>query len=104
MINMWGIDAGQSNNWFYSFYMGPALFIGFSIEFYYFTEYGVEQMATQYRWLEKMLALANKPENRARWPWLITFAHRPMYCSNIDVTDCTNFMSVVSLSSFACSF
>jgi hypothetical protein len=30
-------------------------------------------------WLQQE---ANKPENRALRPWIITMCHRPMYCSN----------------------
>ena len=38
----------------------------------------------QRRWLESDLEVANK--NRALQPWLIVFAHRPMYCTTD--TDC----------------
>ncbi len=38
---------------------------------------------------------ANRPENRAQRPWIITMGHRPMYCSNDDGDDCTNFQSYV---------
>lgn len=33
------------------------------------------------------LQKANK--NRAARPWIITMGHRPMYCSNADLDDCT---------------
>lgn len=38
---------------------------------------------------------ANQPENRAVRPWIITMAHRPMYCSDDDQDDCTKFDSYV---------
>jgi len=40
-------------------------------------------------WLINDLEIANKPENRQARPWIIVFAHRPMYCSNADRDDCT---------------
>lgn len=40
---------------------------------------------------------ANKPENRAVRPWIITMAHRPMYCSDDDHDDCTKFESYVRI-------
>ena len=41
---------------------------------------------------------ANKPENRAKRPWIITMGHRPMYCSNNDKDDCTKRDGIVSSS------
>ena len=82
-------SSGKMNNMFYSFNIGPAHVIGFSSEFYYYTEYGVSQIHNQFEWLEQDLIEANKPENRAKHPWIITMAHRPMYCSTADDDDCT---------------
>lgn len=87
--------SGQINNLFYSFHIGSALVIGFSSEFYYFTNYGLKQIENQYRWLEEVLSEANKPENRCRFPWIIAMCHRPMYCSSRDDDDCTNADTIV---------
>ncbi|CAF2391579.1 unnamed protein product [Rotaria sp. Silwood2] len=81
---------GGDANHFYSFNVGPAHVIGFSTEFYYYTEYGFEQIINQYQWLEQDLIEASKPENRARQPWIITMAHKPMYCSNNNDDECLN--------------
>ena len=42
---------------------------------------------------------ASKPENRAERPWIITMAHRPMYCSNAVGDGCENHENAVSNSS-----
>jgi len=83
------------DNMFYSFNLGPAHFIGFSTEAYYFLQYGIKQVVFQYQWLEDDLKEATKPENRAKRPWIITFGHRPMYCSDDDGDDCLNNESLV---------
>lgn len=80
---------------FYSFNMGPAHIISFSSEYYFYLYYGLIQPVEQFRWLERDLIKANKPENRAKHPWIITMAHRPMYCSNDDNDDCTKHESII---------
>lgn len=90
-------STGQINNHFYSYNLGPAHIISFSTEFYFFLEYGRSQMYTQYDWLEKDLIEANKPENRAVRPWIITLGHRPMYCNTKDTDECRYRDNVVSI-------
>ncbi len=80
---------GGDSNFFYSIDIGPVHLIAFSTEFYYFFEYGFDQIARQYEWLQNDLIQANR--NRDKQPWLITMGHRPMYCTNKDKDDCTNF-------------
>ncbi|XP_064600685.1 acid phosphatase type 7-like [Liolophura sinensis] len=80
---------------FYSFNIGPVHVISFSTEFYFYIQYGIHQIFDQYVWLEEDLKEAAKPENRAERPWIITMAHRPMYCSNYDNDDCTKSESII---------
>uniref|UniRef100_A0A1L8EFG2 Purple acid phosphatase n=1 Tax=Haematobia irritans TaxID=7368 RepID=A0A1L8EFG2_HAEIR len=80
---------GQEKLW-YSFDMGPIHFVSFSTEVYYFLNYGYKLLTKQYQWLENDLKEANKPENRALRPWIITFGHRPMYCSDDKEYDCND--------------
>lgn len=68
-----------------------SLLIRYSTEVY-FTHGAVQD---QLEWLTNDLKEANKPENRAKRPWVIAFGHRPMYCSNIDNDDCATLRSVV---------
>ena len=91
MPNSDGKKFGGDNNHFYSINIGPIHLISFSTEFYYYTEYGLDQVKNQFDWLEQDLVNANKPENRLKQPWVITMGHRPMYCTNQVKDDCTNF-------------
>ncbi|XP_064621552.1 acid phosphatase type 7-like isoform X1 [Lineus longissimus] len=77
-----GGGKGDGEGFFYSFDIGPAHIIALSTEFYIYVTYGIEPALKQFAWLQKDLAEANKPENRAKRPWIITMGHRPMYCSN----------------------
>lgn len=74
---------------FYSMNIGPVHFVSINTEYYYYVQYGIDQIMNQYHWLKADLENANKPENRAKQPWIITMGHRPMYCSNNDFDDCT---------------
>lgn len=86
---------GNSEGLWYSFNMGPVHFIAIETEAYYFMNYGIKQLVKQYEWLEKDLEEANKPEVRAKRPWIVTFGHRPMFCSNKNADDCTNHESLI---------
>jgi acid phosphatase type 7 len=81
---------GDSDSLFYSFNLGPVHFIGISTEVYYFMNYGMKMLVKQFAWLEADLKEATKPENRKARPWIITFGHRPMYCSNDNGNDCAH--------------
>ncbi|XP_010631158.1 acid phosphatase type 7 isoform X4 [Fukomys damarensis] len=84
---------GNSEGLWYSWDLGPAHIISFSTEVYFFLHYGRHLLQRQFRWLESDLQKANK--NRAARPWIITMGHRPMYCSNADLDDCTKYESKV---------
>ena len=86
---------GDSEGLWYSFNVGPVHFIAIETEAYYFMNYGIKQLVKQYQWLEKDLIEANMPKNRMQRPWIVTFGHRPMYCSNANADDCTNHQSLV---------
>lgn len=86
---------GDSEGLWYSFNVGPVHFIAIETEVYYFMNYGIKLLVKQYEWLEKDLIEANIPENRIQRPWIVTFGHRPMYCSNANADDCTNHQSLV---------
>ncbi|XP_070488858.1 acid phosphatase type 7 isoform X1 [Equus przewalskii] len=78
---------GDSEGLWYSWDLGPAHIISFSTEVYFFLHYGRHLVERQFHWLESDLQKAN--QNRAARPWIITMGHRPMYCSNADLDDCT---------------
>jgi len=87
--------SGSTNNWFYSWeYMSGGAKVHFAsinteVYYVYVDQYPppdlVPQMKAQYEWLQQDLLTAK--QNGA--DWLIVYGHRPMYCSNVDGTDCT---------------
>lgn len=83
----------SDHNLFYSFDLGDAHFIAISTEFYFYTNYGWQQISNQWQWLMK--DLKNAAENRDKRPWIITMGHRPMYCSDFDGDDCTQYDSLI---------
>uniref|UniRef100_A0A8C2RJ51 Purple acid phosphatase n=1 Tax=Capra hircus TaxID=9925 RepID=A0A8C2RJ51_CAPHI len=92
---------GNTEGLWYSWDLGPAHIISFSTEVYFFLHYGRHLVERQFHWLESDLQKANK--NRAVRPWIITMGHRPMYCSNADLDDCTWHESKVSTPSLGTS-
>ncbi|XP_028294068.1 acid phosphatase type 7 isoform X2 [Gouania willdenowi] len=88
---------GNTESLWYSWNLGSAHIISLSTEVYFYLKFGLELLFRQYEWLKKDLEEANRPENRAQRPWIITMGHRPMYCSDDDQDDCTRFDSYVRL-------
>lgn len=78
-----GVGASSEGH-FYSYNVGAAHIVVYSTEFYYFVGYGWEQIERQYQWLRRDLEDANRPENRARRPWIIGVLRcaRDVYCSS----------------------
>ncbi|XP_034235851.1 acid phosphatase type 7-like [Thrips palmi] len=86
---------GDTEGLWYSFNMGPIHFIALTTEVYYNFNYGMKQLVKQFYWLEEDLKEATKLENRKQRPWIITYGHRPMYCSNDDYDDCRQHSTFV---------
>jgi hypothetical protein len=63
------------NNLFYSFDYGGVHFVAYSTE---------HDLAPQLNFISADLAAVN----RTRTPWVVAFAHRPVYCSTNDHNDC----------------
>jgi hypothetical protein len=82
----------NGNKFWYSINIALIHFVCYSTEVY-FTNGPV---AEQLEWLKQDLAEANS--NRDKQPWIIALGHRPMYCSNIDLHDCTRVKSIVRAS------
>mmetsp|Transcript_900 Transcript_900/g.2137 ORF Transcript_900/g.2137 Transcript_900/m.2137 type:complete len:440 (-) Transcript_900:327-1646(-) len=66
---------GNSTNFWYSYDTGITHFVVFSTEFVIYNQ--TDLQSAQMAWLEQDLAKVN----RTAQPWLVTLAHRPMYCS-----------------------
>ncbi|XP_045192870.2 acid phosphatase type 7-like [Mercenaria mercenaria] len=81
------------NKMWYSMDIGPVHFLSYSSEVF-FTANG-RYIESQKQWILADLAAANS--NRHIRPWIIAFGHRPMYCSNDDLDDCTLQESKVRL-------
>jgi 3',5'-cyclic AMP phosphodiesterase CpdA len=79
---------GQSSNFYYSFNIGLVHFVSYSTEFIF--EDKDDDQKAQMEFLKSDLSHLN----RTRYPWLVVFGHRPLYCSpdNSDRDDFTNFL------------
>ncbi len=53
-----GKSIGGENNHFYSINIGPIHFVLFNTEFYYYLEYGFQQIKNQFDWLKKDLEVS----------------------------------------------
>lgn len=90
------MPGGDGQGMFYSVNIGLMHLVAFNSEFFYFPKYGWKQIERQYDWLQRDLMEANKPENRAKRPWIVTMCHRPMYCSNSnDKEHCNNPLNMI---------
>ncbi|XP_062571546.1 acid phosphatase type 7-like [Saccostrea cucullata] len=69
----------------YSVDAGPVHFISYSTEVFFVDNQ--DYVCKQYNWLLEDLKKAN--QNRHNRPWIIAMGHRPMYCSNKNIDDCT---------------
>ena len=83
----------SSENMLYSWNIGPAHIISFSSEVYFQPDTRIvtkdfPPIQSQFNWLVDDLTKANLPENRKKHPWIITMAHRPLYCSNLGYDAC----------------
>jgi len=94
-FEMPGNSSGSYTNMYYSFNYQNVHFVAISTE----TDYpgspidfkkknkrstvhpNVAETSKQLEWLENDLAEANKPENRAKRPWIVVYGHRPLYVS-----------------------
>ena len=79
------------NKMWYSIDIGPIHFVSYSSEVFFTS--GGSYISDQRNWLMADLKAAN--DNRGKCPWVIAFGHRPMYCSNTDLDDCTKESSKV---------
>lgn len=88
MYDMSTVAKGSQSNHFYAFHLGAALIVVFNTEFYIYKSFYSKEFARQEQWLKSVLAKGNTAESRKSHPWIIVFAHRPLYCSSLSVVDC----------------
>jgi len=82
-----GFDvSSMDKSMFYSFNTGPIHFLAFDTETWIDT---ADVNPVQHRWLENDLIQAAKA--RDQQPWIIAYAHRPLYCSNNNRMNCVTF-------------
>lgn len=67
------------------FYELLIIFYSYSTEVFFVENQ--DYVCKQYDWLLKDLIKANR--NRRSRPWVVAMGHRPMYCSNKNIDDCT---------------
>ncbi|KIH45642.1 hypothetical protein ANCDUO_24317, partial [Ancylostoma duodenale] len=86
-----------------NFDIGPVHWVGLSTEYYgYYQSLGKGPVFTQYNWLMQDLAVrtfavislffvVHANSNRHHTPWIISYLHRPFYCSAEYNNDCSSF-------------
>lgn len=84
-------DATGLDMW-HSWNLGPVHFISYSSEPFFcgkdfFPSTCHDSVQRMIDWIKADIAAANSPASRALRPWIIAYAHRPMYCSNDDCSD-----------------
>jgi hypothetical protein len=72
----------ESQNHYFSFNWEGIHFT--EINFEYFDNVTPERQEEIFAWIENDLKIANKPENREKFPWIVFITHRPIYCSYIE--------------------
>jgi hypothetical protein len=82
-FRMPGPESGSNTSMFYSFDYSLAHFISLSSETDYPYAPYAAQFGDQLAWLERDLKKAASARSPAR-PWIIVFAHRPIYTSNAE--------------------
>ena len=79
--------SGSRSPLYYSFNVGPVHFVSFDAELYFVPDFAATRRPTmddvrlQFEWLRADLERA--VARRAEQPWIVAFAHRPMYCTHI---------------------
>eukprot|EP01087_Luapelamoeba_hula_P008112 TRINITY_DN2011_c0_g1_i1.p1 TRINITY_DN2011_c0_g1~~TRINITY_DN2011_c0_g1_i1.p1 ORF type:complete len:443 (+),score=71.85 TRINITY_DN2011_c0_g1_i1:1274-2602(+) len=81
------MPSDKGNNMWYSFNYKNIHFVSMSTETDFpGCEFPKYTFGDQLAWLEKDLAEANQPANRAARPWVIVSGHKPLYSSSEHVT------------------